>query len=83
MTTLIAVYDNDGCKGRCDARCYEAREPHCDCVCGGRNHGAVPLRTPENLQMDGSKLTPNNTISKHLAGKCLPWHPSSLTFSRL
>ena len=48
MTTLIAVYNNDGCKGRCDARCYEACEPHCDCVCGGRNHGAGLERAVEN-----------------------------------
>ena len=40
MTTLIAVYDGDGrCVGRCDAKCYNAEEPECQCVCGGRNHG--------------------------------------------
>ena len=39
MTTLIAMYGSDECKGRCDAHCYEAKEPECDCVCGGRNHG--------------------------------------------
>lgn len=40
MTTLIAVYNSDGCVGRCDARCYNAAEEPCDCICGGRNHGA-------------------------------------------
>ncbi len=40
MTTLIAVYNSEGCVGRCDARCYDAAEPGCDCICGGRNHGA-------------------------------------------
>ncbi len=40
MTTLIAVYDSEGCQGLCDARCYDAAEPECDCICGGRNHGA-------------------------------------------
>jgi hypothetical protein len=40
VTTLIAVYNSDGCVGRCDARCYDAAEPDCDCICGGRNHGA-------------------------------------------
>lgn len=40
MTTLIAVYGSDGCEGRCDARCYEAKEPECQCICGGMNHGA-------------------------------------------
>jgi hypothetical protein len=40
MTTLIAVYNSEGCVGRCHARCYDAAEPDCDCICGGRNHGA-------------------------------------------
>ena len=43
MTTLIAVYSSEGCVGRCDARCYGALDPRCDCICGGRNHG-VGLR---------------------------------------
>jgi hypothetical protein len=38
--TLIAVYTSEGCTGRCDAKCYEAQEPYCDCVCGGLNHDA-------------------------------------------
>ncbi len=42
MTTLLVVEDSEG-QRRCDARCYNAREPECDCVCGGRNHG-VGLR---------------------------------------
>ena len=39
MTTVIAVYSKQGCIGRCDARCHEAGNPECDCICGGRNHG--------------------------------------------
>ena len=48
MPTLIAVYDSDGCVGRCDAKCYEALEPECDCICGGRNHGVGHKRALEN-----------------------------------
>jgi hypothetical protein len=40
VTTLIAAYNSEGCQGRCDAKCYDATEPDCDCICGGRNHGA-------------------------------------------
>jgi hypothetical protein len=40
VSTLMAVYNSDGCQGRCDAKCYDAHEPDCDCICGGRNHGA-------------------------------------------
>jgi len=48
--TLIAVYNSDGCVGRCDARCYEASDPHCTCVCGGRNHGAGLSRAMNNTR---------------------------------
>jgi hypothetical protein len=40
MTTVIAVYNSDGCVGRCDANCHNARTAHCTCICGGRLHGA-------------------------------------------
>lgn len=39
MTTLIEVRNSDGVVGRCDAKCYNATGPDCDCVCGGANHG--------------------------------------------
>lgn len=56
MTTLIAVYDSRGCVGRCDARCYDAKEPDCDCICGGANHGrglAAALRnTTSHVEQD-------------------------------
>jgi hypothetical protein len=48
--TLIAVYGSEGCEGRCDAKCYDAKEPKCDCICGGRNHGAGKARAMQNTQ---------------------------------
>lgn len=48
MTTLIAVYNSDGCVGRCDAKCYDAAGPSCDCICGGRNHGAGRQKAIDN-----------------------------------
>lgn len=52
MCTLIAVYNSDGCVGRCDAKCYDATSPicTCDCICGGRNHGAGQTRAEENTR---------------------------------
>lgn len=38
MTTLLTVGNSEGQK-RCDAKCYDAVGGHCDCCCGGRNHG--------------------------------------------
>ncbi len=37
MTTILTVGDSDG-ERRCDARCYSAKGPDCECCCGGRNH---------------------------------------------
>ncbi len=48
--TLIAVYNSDGCVGRCDAKCYNAECAECDCICGGHNHGAGLKRATENTQ---------------------------------
>lgn len=39
MTTVYAVYNNDGCVGRCDAKCHEAEGSECRCICGGAMHG--------------------------------------------
>jgi hypothetical protein len=50
MTMLIAVYNSDGCQGRCDARCYDAAEEQCDCICGGRNHGAGQEQALDNTR---------------------------------
>ena len=48
MAVLIAVYNSDGCAGRCDARCYDAQSDVCDCICGGMNHGAGLQKAQEN-----------------------------------
>lgn len=41
MATVITFSTSDGIKGRCDAKCHYAREPECDCICGGMNHGCA------------------------------------------
>lgn len=61
MTTAIAVYNSDGCVGRCDARCHNASDPSCDCICGGRLHGvgashAVEQNTRDLLGDDNYEL---------------------------
>ncbi len=30
--TLFAVYNSEGCVGRCDAKCYNATSGDCTCV---------------------------------------------------
>lgn len=39
MATIMQVGSRDGTR-RCDETCHKAREPHCECVCAGRYHGA-------------------------------------------
>ncbi len=51
MTTLIAAYNSDGCVGRCDERCYNAKHPECTCICGGKNHGAGLRKATENTRL--------------------------------
>ena len=61
MSTLIAVYNSEGCVGRCDGRCYDATEPECDCICGGRNHGVglgQALANTEDLVHTAAALRP-------------------------
>jgi hypothetical protein len=40
MSTAMQWGNSDGIKGRCDAKCHNAVSPDCDCMCGGRYHGA-------------------------------------------
>lgn len=48
MTTVLAVYNSEGCVGRCDANCHDAKSTSCDCICGGKNHGAGLQKAIEN-----------------------------------
>lgn len=50
MTTLIEVRNSSGVVGRCDARCYNAKNPDCDCICGGKNHGAGIEKAVDNTR---------------------------------
>lgn len=69
MATIIAVYNSSGCVGRCDAKCYEAREPTCECICGGANHGAGYDRAVENTtawMIEEAEATGNEQAATYL-----------------
>ncbi len=51
MVTLLSVGNSEG-ERRCDARCHEATEPDCDCICGGRYHGHGLTHAREQLGQD-------------------------------
>ncbi|MFI9595742.1 hypothetical protein [Nonomuraea sp. NPDC052265] len=50
MSTLIAFYNSEGLVGRCDAKCYQAHESGCHCICAGSNHGVGLYRALANMQ---------------------------------
>jgi hypothetical protein len=51
MVTLLSVGNSEG-ERRCDARCHQATEPDCDCICGGRYHGCGLAQAREQLGQD-------------------------------
>ncbi len=54
--TIIEVRNSDGLVARCDAKCHDAQEPACDCVCHGRYHGKKTgsRELVEQLRADGA-----------------------------
>ena len=52
MITAIAVYNSEGWVGRCDAKCHDATEPQCDCICGDRLHGVGSRQAIEQNTRD-------------------------------
>jgi len=41
MATMMSWGNSSGTKGRCDARCHNAKNSRCVCCCGGRFHGSA------------------------------------------
>lgn len=69
MATLIQTHGGD----RCDARCYEAAGPHCDCVCGGRNHGKGLIKALEETSKS----------IEEIADEKVALHPRMSAFARV
>jgi len=56
MACLIYQSNSEGCTGKCDANCYNATGPVCDCVCGGMNHGAGLKQATANTALYAEKM---------------------------
>lgn len=65
--TLIYQSNSDGCTGKCDANCYNATGPECDCICGGANHGVGLKKAQENT----AKYADEKMIEQYAKGKGL------------
>lgn len=50
MSTLIVSSSAHGSRRRCNAKCYNARRPECDCICGGANHGVGECQARQNTR---------------------------------
>lgn len=50
MVTLISYANSSGEQGRCDAKCYDADNEPCDCICGGRNHSVGKEQAIDNTR---------------------------------
>lgn len=48
---LVSIQSPGGhCRGRCDARCYNAKGITCVCICGGVNHGKGEKQAIKNIR---------------------------------
>lgn len=56
--TLIEVRVGGRLIGRCASRCYEAVNPKCECVCGGKNHGKGAVRAIQQTLVTRHGLIP-------------------------
>ncbi len=70
MATVLAVYNSQGCVGRCDARCHEAQGDVCHCICGGANHGVGAAQAAANaaalLERWPEQETPDTSVAVQL-----------------
>lgn len=65
--TLISAGNSTGVYGRCDAKCYGAKHPHCHCICGGRNHGAGLDQAMANTSEQAEAMMQEYREEHHLA----------------
>ena len=52
---LIEVKDGHKLIGRCDAKCYDAADDRCVCICCGKNHRKGLKQALENTKENGEQ----------------------------
>jgi hypothetical protein len=53
MSTLLSTGRPGKSRRVCNAQCYNARGPDCNCMCGGINHGVGEMQARENCRSMG------------------------------
>ena len=79
--TLIEVATSDS-RRRCDARCYHARGGHCDCVCGGANHGVGLARAVENTRAMAAAVLEQAEPDPRQWPRCLAYREDGVVCGR-
>lgn len=53
---------------KCDAGCYNAEKPDCDCICKGKNHGVGFKQAKLNTLLEGHQMIKDweRTLEDHL-----------------
>jgi len=77
MTTLISVYNSSGMVGRCDAKCYDAIDKKCTCICAGANHGAGQQKAIQNTSQMAEIYIEEYIKENHL-GQDIVWQIPSI-----
>ncbi len=57
MTVLISLSSNRVVLHACGAKCYNASNSPCTCICMGMNHGVGLQTAIEKTRRDGAKAT--------------------------
>jgi hypothetical protein len=56
MTVLMKTHTSGGHTRVCNAACYNAKGPVCECICGGANHSKGLEQAQRNMQEHGAEL---------------------------
>lgn len=65
MATILQLRGPDGSfLRRCDARCYNATKPKCNCICRGANHGVGLDQALDNINGRPNRI-PHAFLEQH------------------
>lgn len=67
MSTIMSTGNSSGETGRCDAKCYDAKNSKCHCCCNGINHGVGISKAIENVNQYANEMI--NELKKDHPGE--------------
>ena len=76
--TVMTWGNSEGTQGRCDAKCHNATEDTCTCMCGGAYHGAAHREGGLEQAMQDREEQIVEGIKKRAEGKGIALQVKSL-----